>query len=86
MKILLNIKNENVMEKLLWFLEHLKIDGVEIIPEKQIIKDHFNYTDEYIEENWREIVSDALSSFDEDYYKSEQYKLDRGEYLMEKYK
>ena len=31
MQISLNIKNEDVLEKLLWVLEHFKNDGVEII-------------------------------------------------------
>jgi len=38
MQISLNIKNENVLEKLLWVLEHFKSDGVEII-------NHNNVTD-----------------------------------------
>ena len=87
MQISLNIKNENVLEKLLWVLEHFKSDGVEVIQESQTNPtEKIEYSDEYIEKNWREIVSNALSSYDEDYYKSEQYKLDRGEYLMERYK
>lgn len=44
------------------------------------------YSDEYIEKNWKELVSKGLSSCNDEYYKSEQYKLDRGSYLMEKYK
>lgn len=31
MQILLNINNENIIDKLLWMLEHFKSDGVEII-------------------------------------------------------
>ncbi len=31
MQISLNIKNENILDKLLWMLEHFKNDGVEII-------------------------------------------------------
>ncbi|MEA1916322.1 MAG: hypothetical protein U9N42_02210 [Campylobacterota bacterium] len=31
MQLSLNIKNEEIMEKLLWMLEHFKNDGVEII-------------------------------------------------------
>jgi len=87
MKLTIHIKNSDVFEKILWMLEHFKSDGVEIVKSDHMkIEDETVYSDEYIEQNWRDIVSNALSSFDEDYYKSEQYKFDRGEYLMEKYK
>jgi len=43
------------------------------------------YTDDYVKENWREFVY-ADSSFEPNYYKSEQYRQDRGEYLLDKYK
>lgn len=43
-------------------------------------------SDEYIQKNWKDLVSKGLSTCDENYYKSEQYKLDRGDYLIEKYK
>jgi predicted house-cleaning noncanonical NTP pyrophosphatase (MazG superfamily) len=44
------------------------------------------FTDEYITEHWRELIMTGLNSYDENYYKSDQYKEDRGNYLMEKYK
>lgn len=44
------------------------------------------FSDEYINDHWRELIITGLSSYDEDYYKSDQYKEDRGAYLMEKYK
>ncbi len=43
-------------------------------------------SDEYIQKNWKDLVSKGLSTCDEHYYKSEQYKSDRGDYLIEKYK
>jgi hypothetical protein len=43
-------------------------------------------TDEYIKQHWRELLKTGLNSYDPKYYKSDQYKEERGEYLMEKYK
>ena len=88
MQIVINIKEHSVQEKILWMLEHFKDDGVEIekimAPDNSI--DSEKYTDEYIQENWREMMSKGLTGFNVDYYKSEQYKLDRGAFLAEKYK
>ena len=44
------------------------------------------FSDEYIKDHWRELIMTGLRCYDEDYYKSDQYKEDRGAYLMEKYK
>lgn len=44
------------------------------------------FTDEYINEHWRELITTGLANYDEGYYKSDQYKEDRGAYLMEKNK
>lgn len=44
------------------------------------------FSDEYINDHWRELIMTGLSNYDGDYYKSDQYKEDRGAYLMEKYK
>ncbi len=44
------------------------------------------FSDEYINEHWREIIMTGLSNYEDDYYKSDQYKQDRGDYLMEKHK
>lgn len=87
MQILINVKNHIVLEKILWMLEHFKADGVEI--QKIHKEDEYTsekYTDKYIEENWREIISNGVKDFNGDYYKSDEYKLERGEFLMEKYK
>ena len=83
MQILLNIKNEKIFDKLLWMLEHFKSDGVEIVTNN---KEKVKYSDEYIEKNWKSLVSKGFSLYDENYYKSKQYKRDRANYLMEKYK
>ena len=66
--------------------QHLQITAIvanNAFPQKV---ETIDYSDEYIKENWREMVSVGLSGYDENYYKSEQYKLDRGSYLAEKYK
>ncbi len=86
MQLILNIENESVAKKILSLLEHFKKDGLEI---NQKINPDSKFqinklTDDYIQKNWRTIISDALKDFDDDYYKSIQYKMDRGEYLMEK--
>jgi|YNPMSStandDraft_2_1061718.scaffolds.fasta_scaffold00033_50 hypothetical protein len=87
MQIILKIKSKNAYDKLHSCLKQFDINEIEIIYEEHTIsKNKIEITDDYIEKNWREIVSDALSSFDEDCYKSEQYKLDRGEFLIGKYK
>jgi len=79
MQLSLNIKNEQILDKLLWVLEHFKSDGVEIIK-----KDETVYSDQYIEKNWREIISKALENYDSSYENSFQYKLDRAEFLETK--
>ncbi len=83
-QIILKIHNENIMNKLLWILKHFETDGVELeylTAEKK--QQESKYTDEYVEKNWREIIMSVGG--DEHYYKSEQYKLDYGNYLAEKY-
>ncbi len=41
MQISINFKNENVAQKVLWFLNHLKDEGVEILDsDKSDIKEH----------------------------------------------
>lgn len=88
MQLTLNIKNNNTVEKLMWLLDHFSSDEIEVVQKDSnantIIKSE--YSDEYIKQNWKELVSKGLSSYSEEYYKSEQYKVERGEYLMEKYK
>ena len=84
MQLLLKIKDEKILDKLLWMLEHFKNDGVEIIINSDEEKNEVEYSDEYIEKNWKSLVSKGLSSYNENYYKSEQYKIDRANYLMEK--
>jgi len=84
MQLTIKIKNNNTVEKILWMLEHFKSDGVEIISSDAIKKDETVYSDEYIDKNWKSMLMNIKS--DSDYVKSENYKEDRGNYLMEKYK
>jgi len=90
MQLIIDIQNESIANKIKTILSAFKNDGVEIKetlstePETRNQKPETNLSDEYIEKHWREILMGIKS--DPDYYKSEQYKMDRGEYLMEKYK
>jgi len=43
------------------------------------------YSNEYLEKHWRELIVLGLSHYDDSYYKSEQYMLDRGKQGAEKY-
>ena len=43
-QLILNIKNESIMEKLLWMLEHFKSDGVEV---ENIVSSSKDYDVEY---------------------------------------
>jgi anti-sigma factor RsiW len=37
-----------------------------------------------VEKNWKAWLSAGLAQYDENYYRSDQYKLDKGAYLLEK--
>jgi len=84
-QLVLNIDDESVANKLLLMLEQFKDKGV-IIEKKEVSSNfrNFNYTDEEIEKNWKEILMGIKS--DLSYYKSEKYYEDRGNYLIKKYK
>ena len=92
MQLIIDIKNESIANKIKTILNVFKDDGVKVQelktrdqkPETRNQKPETILSDEYIEKHWKEILMGIKS--DPDYYKSEQYKLDRGEYLMEKYK
>lgn len=84
MQFTISITNSEIADKILWFLNSFKDKGVEVStiePKKSSLE---SLSDREIEENWREILMGIKS--DPNYYGSEAYKLDRGEYLMEKYK
>jgi len=82
-QLILNIDNDTLAQKIIQILNVFKSDGLSIEKQdnkKEIIK----HSDEEIVQSWKKIVMDIDS--DPNYYKSEQYYNDRGEYLMEKYK
>jgi len=85
MQLVINIQNESLVEKIIWFLETLKDKGVQIIKEDTASTNiESKFTDEYLRENWKEMVMTSGDS--SDYYKSDEYYEDRGNYLLEKYK
>ena len=68
-QLVLNIKNESIMDKLLWMLDHFKSDGVEISGIKTVDK-------EYIDKNWREIGMNTHSAdLDDNDVKYEAYRV-----------
>lgn len=81
----LHIENESIIDNLLWMLKHFENDGVKV--EKNNLKTEqssiVEYTDEYIEANWKDMASKALSSVDAD---SDEWKMEYGSYLAEKHK
>ena len=85
MQLTINIQNESLVDKIIKILEIFQNDGVHIV-KKEFSSDNRGkeYTDEYLKENWREMIMN--SGDNADYYKSEQYHEDRGNYLLEKYK
>jgi len=86
MQIVINIKESQTQEKILWMLEHFKEEGVEIqkIAHSDEALKTEKYTEEYIKSNWKEIVMSVGN--DDSYHRSEQYTLDRGADLAQKYK
>jgi len=63
--------------------QHIKVIALmDEAPEKEAVVE---YSDEYIEAHWREMIAQGLSHYDASYYKSEQYMLDRGKEGMEKH-
>ncbi|WP_457642108.1 hypothetical protein [Persephonella sp.] len=60
MKIIINVLNEEILDKLLWLLKHFEKDGVEIIEKKE--NKETEWTDEYIEKHWKELGMNTNSS------------------------
>ena len=83
MQLIVDIDNDILAQKIIQILNIFKGDGLHIKKREEKVE-RVEYSDKYIEENWRELVMGIES--DPDYYKSEQYYDDRGEYLMEKYR
>ena len=85
MQLIINIQNKSLVHKIIKILEVFKNDGVKII-KKDPSSDtrEKEYTDEYLKENWREMIMTSGNSAN--YYQSEAYHEDRGNYLLKKYK
>ncbi|UQB42410.1 hypothetical protein JX580_00400 [Thiomicrospira microaerophila] len=84
-QLVLEIKNELVKERLLWLLQHFKKDELEIV-NHQPTEHNQAWSDDYIEKNWKTIVSKSLANLPEGYEKSEAHYEARANYLMKKYK
>jgi len=71
-QLILNIKNDLLLEKIVQLLEVFRNDGVEI---KEILKStQNNWSNEYIEKNWREIgMSTHSADLDDNEIKYEAY-------------
>jgi hypothetical protein len=80
MKLLINIKNEDLLESILSFLSSFQDDGVEII--NQDYNDKEEFSEEYIEKNWKELIMTSIDN--SDYYKSDEYYIDRAVDLEER--
>lgn len=79
MKIIINVLNEEILDNLLWLLKHFEKDGIEIIKSEE---DKEEWSDEYIEKNWKEIGMKTNSvDFDDDEKLYEAV----GEFYNEKY-
>jgi len=83
MRIVLDISNSEIADELFGLLAQYRSKGVVIHSEA----DHrVSYTDEQLEKDWKKIISHGLRNLSDDYYKSDQYKLDRAAYATGKHK
>lgn len=78
MQVILNIKNEAVLESLIEIIKKFDSSEVEIVT-----VDDIKYSDEYIDQHWKEMISKALAFTDVD---SDKWKVEYGTYLTEKNK
>jgi len=84
MQIKLDIPNKQVAEHVLWLLQRFEKDGVVIEQKNNTPEKGPPLSDAYITKNWKKLLMSSKS--DSTYPKSEQYKVDKGQYLAEKYK
>ena len=76
MQLIIDIKDEFIVDKVKNLLSTFKDEDIQI-KEIKSTNSNQNLTDIYIEENWQEVVSEALKAYDNNYEKSFQYKIDR---------
>lgn len=60
-QIIINIANESLKEKILWFLSRFKDDGVQI-EESKDEQQKKEYSKEYLEKNWKKLAMGTRSS------------------------
>lgn len=65
MQISINIEDDSIAKKILWFLSHFKDDGIEVTNSSSQ-KEKPVYTDEYVEDNWRELSYKASGRPEQD--------------------
>jgi len=81
-QLILNIENEKIVDKLLWMLKHFEKDGIEI--NSNIEKNMEPLDDEFIQKNWKNIVSKSLEHYSIEYENSFEYKMDRADFMQMK--
>ena len=80
-RIVLNIHNKDIMDKLLWILRHFENEGIEIVDYKKDLE-QAKWDNEYVEKHWREIaLSTDSANLDDDERLYEAYE----EYYYEKH-
>jgi len=60
-KIVLNVHNEEILDKLLWILRHFESEGIEVIEHKKEFE-QVEWDNGFIEKHWREIVLNTNSA------------------------
>jgi len=61
-QLILNIENENILDKLLWMLKHFESDGVKIIKQNiDQIDNKVEYSNEYLNKNGKELIITTYS-------------------------
>jgi hypothetical protein len=78
MQLVVEIDDSNLANKIIEILNVFKNDGLKIRKQdSQNIDDKVEYSDEYLEKNWREMV--MTSGDNSNYYKSDEYYIDRAD-------
>ena len=81
MRITLDIQNEKIAKNVLWVLEHFKKDGVVITKRSgKKVAARKTLSDDYVEENWKELAYKASGNPHQD-----DDEVLNGKYLYEKH-
>lgn len=59
MKIIIAVLNEEILDKLLWLLKHFEKKGIEIVKSDE--NKEYEWSEEYIEKNWKDILMSTQS-------------------------